>query len=273
MSLKGTAKETLAICKEARYVAPSGKGVSLGDTIARAASGTRLYTPAALEELFARAAWSRDVHATRIDVTGETTQQAGQRLASEDPVALNFASARNPGGGFLNGAKAQEEDVARCSALYPCLLGQPLYYEANRENDSLLYTDHIIYSPRVPFFRVRNRELIEEPFSVSILTAPAPNAGQELRLDATAGPRIDEALRRRAGYVLAIAAAEGHRTAILGAWGCGVFRNEPSRVADAFGAWLEGSFRGVFEHVVFAILDRTEERSFLGPFEARFAER
>lgn len=50
--------------------------------------------------------------------------------------------------------------------------------EVNRATESLLYTDHIIYSPRVPFFRVRNRELIEDPFSSSVITAPAPNAGK-----------------------------------------------------------------------------------------------
>src|SRR5262249_60941792 len=93
----------------------------------------------------------------------------------QNAVALNFASARNPGGGFLGGAKAQEEDLARRSALYACLLTQRPYYDANRAERSLLYTDHIIYSPSVPFFRDRALDLVESPFCASIITAPAPN--------------------------------------------------------------------------------------------------
>lgn len=270
MSLKGVAKTTLEILDAGQYTLPDGRTVSLGDSVRRAVEGTRLYTPEQLATLIDARAWRTDAPTTRIAVTPETTQIAAQRLAPKDPVALNFASARNPGGGFLNGAKAQEEDLARCSGLYPCVLSQPAYYEANRSNPSLLYTDHAIYSLRVPFFRTKSRDLASEPFLTSIITAPAPNAGQALLQSAATADEIDAALRRRAAYVLAIAATEGHATLILGAWGCGVFRNDPARVADAFGALLEGSFRGAFEEVVFAILDRTDDRAFLAPFEARF---
>ncbi|MEW6735997.1 MAG: TIGR02452 family protein [Acidobacteriota bacterium] len=55
---------------------------------------------------------------------------------------LNFASVRNRGGEFINGAKAH---LARCLGLYSCLLKQPLYYQANRTQDSLLYTNYVIY--------------------------------------------------------------------------------------------------------------------------------
>jgi uncharacterized protein (TIGR02452 family) len=104
-----------------------------------------------------------------------------------------------------------------------------------------------------------------------VITAPAPNAGQQLMRDPDAGAAIEEALRRRAGYVLALAAHMGHRALVLGAWGCGVFRNDPAQVAGAFGTHLEGALAGAFERVVFAILDRTGERRVLAPFEARFS--
>src|SRR5262245_18809822 len=145
MSLSGVARETLRIIEEGGYTSPSGRAVPLREAIDRAVAATRLYRPEDLEgpaPAFGPA--------PRIDVTPETTAQAARRLREEERVpriaALNFASAKNPGGGFLGGAKAQEEDLARCSALYPCLLTQRAYYDANRGHDSLLYTDHLIHS-------------------------------------------------------------------------------------------------------------------------------
>jgi uncharacterized protein (TIGR02452 family) len=187
-------------------------------------------------------------------VTSESTAQAARRLVETEglrTLALNFASAKNPGGGFLGGAKAQEEDLARCSALYPCLLTKREHYDENRACLSLIYTDHIIYSPDVPFFRDERLELVEAPFLVSILTAP--NAGEELRRDPRAGPRIRAALERRVAKVLLVAALEGQRSLVLGAWGCGVFCNDPAAVADIFASTLaDPRFAGSFDRVVFA---------------------
>ncbi|MCZ7684092.1 MAG: TIGR02452 family protein [Sandaracinaceae bacterium] len=70
--------------------------------------------------------------------------------------------------------------------------------------------------------------------------------------------------------MLAVAAHHGHDALVLGAWGCGVFRNDPTEVAGLFGEALEGRFAGAFARVVFAVLDSSEERRFIGPFERRF---
>lgn len=92
-------------------------------------------------------------------------------------LALNFASARHPGGGFLGGSQAQEESLARASGLSPCLNQFQEMYDTNQRFSSCLYTDHMIYAPDVPVFRDDDDRLLEEPFLVSILTAPAVNAG------------------------------------------------------------------------------------------------
>lgn len=276
ISLKRIAKETLQIVDEGKYVAPSGKSIEFREEQLAAIAGTRLYTPEQGRFLLeAPSSCNETNQPTKIEVTDETTQVAAQRLVkaeqTHDLVLLNYASARNPGGGFINGAKAQEEDLARSSGLYPCLLTQPTYYEANRATKSLLYTDHAIYSPQVPWFRVRNRELLEEVFLASAITAPAPNAGQVLRQISDAQSAIEQALRHRAGLILAIARHNGHRALLLGAWGCGVFGNNPNLVADAFGQWLESpTFQHCFERVTFAIYDPTRARRTLQAFQKRF---
>lgn len=275
MKLTGVATETLQILDRGEYIAPSGAAVRIRDRVDAAVDGTVLYRPGSLD------AWEpaeRLDQPIRIEVTDETTGAAGRRLVEREGedrvVALNFASARNPGGGFINGAKAQEEDLSRCSALYECLIEQREYYDANRATSSFLYTDHIIYSPDVPFFRDEGLALLEQPFVLSIITAPAPNAGEELARRGSARPRIREALERRAAMVLAAAGAHGHRCLLLGAWGCGVFRNDPAEVADVFARCLElPRFRGAFARVVFAVYDRGKERPNYRAFAERFEAR
>jgi uncharacterized protein (TIGR02452 family) len=274
MSLKEIGTQTLHILDAGYVVSADGERLSLEPALTEAIDGTRLYTPQQSAQLLASHELLPGKSAS-IEVTRETTQVAARRLVEaesiSDLVLLNFASARNPGGGFLNGAEAQEEDLARCSGLYRCLLTQPAYYKANRNDKSVLYTDHIIYSPRVPWFRTRSRDVPNTVFLASVITAPAPNAGAALQRDPRCGPDIEATLRRRAGLVLAVASHEGHRNLLLGAWGCGVFRNNPAQVADAFGTWLESDrFVGSFGRVVFAIYDRTSNQSTFAAFQQRF---
>ncbi|ATB50252.1 TIGR02452 family protein [Corallococcus macrosporus] len=271
MSLKGIGQQTVDILERGQYLAPSGRRVELGEAVERAVSGTALYRPGDFSRLSFPLADTP--LAPRIEVTSEKTGAAARRLVeagASQVAALNFASAKNPGGGFLGGAKAQEEDLARCSALYACLLSQREYYDANRAEPSPLYTDHLIYAPDVPFFRDEDLALLEQPFTVSLLTAPAPNAGVALARDRDMGGRIRKVLEARALKVLRVAAHQGHRTLVLGAWGCGVFRNNPVEVAEAFALGL-GSLPGAFDHVVFAVYERGGDGPNLRAFQAHFA--
>jgi len=269
MSLAGVGKETVEISERGWYVAGAGVRVSIEDAVARAAGGTLLYRPGDYERLEPPAAGAG---AVVIEVSAETTGAAARRLVEREGVshvaALNFASAKNPGGGFLGGAKAQEEDLARCSALYRCQLTQPAYYQANRATSSMLYTDHLIYSPEVPFFRDERLELLPAPFTVAIITSPAPNAGEARQRGE--GPRVRETLERRAEHLLRVAAHHRHRTLVLGAWGCGVFKNDPREVADVFMRLLAAApFERAFARVVFAIYDRSQSRETFRAFDER----
>ncbi len=274
-SLVTIAQETLQIVRVGAYRA-GGAELSVQAAVAAARAGTRLYEPDAVAALVAERAASLTSSVPAFEVTGETTSAASRRLlatGAEDVLALNFASAKNPGGGFLGGAKAQEEDLARQSALYDCLVTQPRYYEENRAFGSALYTDHLIYSPRVPFFRDDALALVAEPYLVSMITSPAPNAGALVRsgysVDKIA--EIPRVLARRAEHVLRVAEAHGHRVLVLGAWGCGAFHNDPELVARVWSELLRGPYAGAFERVVFAVRSREAASPNLRAFEQRFA--
>jgi len=244
----------LAILDAGAYTAPSGEAVTIGALQARAEERTRLYRP---DELAALRERGGDFGTPAVEVVAGTTQQAAQRWAESDAVILNFASARNPGGGFLGGARAQEEELCRCSGLYRALLTQPRYYEHHRGERTLLYSDRLIYSPAVPFFRLATKEpYLEEPFTVGVITAPAPNAGAIARNRPHEVTEIEPTFQRRWANILAVAAEHGHRSVVLGAWGCGAFRNDPAPVAEAAKRVLESGRFGRFDRVVFAIPDR-----------------
>lgn len=195
---------------------------------------------------------------TVFEVTGESSTQAARRLGG-DVAVLNFASARNPGGGYLNGAQAQEEALCRASALYTCLLRAREFYDHHRAHRDPFYTDRVIHSPAVPVFRDDHGRLLDEPYTAGFLTSAAPNAGVVLRTAPERAAELPAALAARAERVLETAAAHGYRRLVLGAWGCGVFRNDPAQVAGAFRTLLGpgGRFAAAFERVTFAILDRT----------------
>ena len=259
-------QEVVRILEAGGYAAPSGHRVDLADAVRRAVAGTESYPPD--RPLLPITPGDRP---TTVEVTNESTLDAARRLvtAGERPVALNFASAKHPGGGFLGGARAQEESLCRSSALYACLDGHPMY-DFHRRLGGGMYTSYALYSPDVPVFRTDDGPLLEQPYLCAFITAAAVNANVVLDRDRTAGPRIVAAMRERVGRVLTIAALHGHAALVLGAWGCGVFGNDPTTVAGLFKDALANPFRGVFTRVVFAILDWSEEQRFIGPYRRAF---
>ncbi|WP_371643346.1 TIGR02452 family protein [Streptomyces mirabilis] len=276
--LRALAQQTQEIVAAGGYRASDGRAVSIAAAVEAAEAGTRVYGPGPVGAPAAGPA-SAPRASTLFEVTGESSLEAARRLVgkdagrSADPVAvLNFASARNPGGGFLNGAQAQEEALCRASALYSCLLRAREFYDHHRAHRDPFYTDRVIHSPAVPVFRDDRGGLLDEPYTVGFLTAAAPNAGVVLRTVPERAPELGPALAVRAERVLETAAAHGYRRLVLGAWGCGVFRNDPAQVAGAFHDLLvEGRFEGAFDHVVFGVLDRTRDQATRGSFEQAFA--
>lgn len=267
------AKETLSILEAGTYTPKGGKPVSIRSAQRACEKGTVLYTPEALAQLEPGGSNSE---ATKFEVSKETTLEAARRLSQElsgtKVACLNFASAKNAGGGFLSGSQAQEESLARSSGLYRSQGRARVYYDENRECETCLYTDHIIYSPDVPVIRDDSGQLLDPYYTVSMITAPAVNAGALRQKEPDQVEEIGTVMRRRAGYVLSVAQAHQCEHLILGAWGCGVFQNNPEEVATIFAEHLldGGGFAGAFGTVVFAIPDRSDDEAVIGPFRARF---
>ncbi|MBB5826533.1 TIGR02452 family protein [Micromonospora carbonacea] len=261
--LREIARQTVEIAESGRYRNGAGDDVGIGAAVRAAVAGTRHHLP---DEVLA--VGDAEPGAGTVEVTHESTLQAACRLGS-GAACLVFASAKNPGGGFLGGAKAQEESIARSSALYPCLLAVPEFYAFHRGQRDLRYSDRIIYSPGVPVLRDDKGNLLDQPYTTSFLTAAAPNLGAILRNQPEHAADVPAVLARRARRVLEVAAAHGHRTMVLGAWGCGVFRNGPVTVAEAFADALRVVDR--FDRVVFAIRDGLPGTPVYRTFVERFS--
>jgi uncharacterized protein (TIGR02452 family) len=261
--LREIARQTVAAVQAGCYEHPEAGTVEIPG-VAQAVAGTMLYLP---EQTLTAAG---EVNAApKVEVTRESTLEAAHRMGPR-AAALVFASARNPGGGFLTGAQAQEESVARASALHACLLQAQEFYDFHRRHSDLRYSDRVIYSPDVPVFRDDRGNLLAKPYVSSFLTAAAPNLGAIQSNQPEHAASVPEVLRRRAIRVLEVAAAHGHRSLVLGAWGCGVFRNDPATVAGAFASALAVVNR--FDHLVFAIYEPKQPSATYAAFAERFGQ-
>ncbi|WP_252229968.1 TIGR02452 family protein [Clostridium sp. ZBS15] len=153
-------------------------------------------------------------------------------------IVLNFASAKHPGGGFLNGSSAQEESLARVSGLYLSLKSkQSEYYDNNIKNtNNGIYNDSMIYSPFVPFIKNDIGDLLENIIFCSVITSPAVNRGVAISRGVSE-TQVKICMEKRIGLILDLAISldeSKNALLILGAFGCGVFKNNPKDIARIF---------------------------------------
>lgn len=192
--------------------------------------------------------------------------EAARKLAR--PLVMNFANSVTPGGGFLYGARAQEESLCRASTLYASIRSEPAMemYRYNRRNPSPVDSDYMLLSPNVCVFRSADGELLDEPYSVSVFTIPAPNKRGLARL--APQEELNRVMTDRLRKFLLAAARYGYRNLVLGAWGCGAFGHDAAAVAGYFyHLFFEENLTEYFGTVVFAIL-RNQDK--LGAFAQIF---
>lgn len=141
---------------------------------------------------------------------------------------LNFASYKHPGGGFLSGSSAQEESLCHESTLYNVLSANKFkeYYDWNNKNKNRgLYLNRAIYSPNVIFIR-------DKKIEVDVLTCAAPNFNSAGKYEEVSEEENYEILKNRMQFISSILNDNKVQVFIAGAYGCGVFGQDPNEVAQ-----------------------------------------
>lgn len=236
--LRNIAAQTLEVLEIGSYTLPrANANVShdLGARIELLKTGTRYY-PA--DSHLSTWSASHPQHVTptpvQISILEKSTIEGARALSSTltsqglaDKIGLlNFASAKNPGGGFINGAQAQEESLARSSTLYASLMtssAQQFYTSHKCDPQAGYYSHAMIYSPGVVFFRNDDGSWTE-PLEADVLVSAAVNAGVARRTGEDAEAQIEAVMRERMARVLFLFSEQGVRNVVLGSFGTGVFR-------------------------------------------------
>jgi uncharacterized protein (TIGR02452 family) len=264
------AQETLRIIDKGFYKSKDDKEINISQEIKKGINDTKIYSVNELEELRNTIELENNFE-TRIEVSNEDVVSSIHRLKEEiggEIMCLNFASAKNAGGGFINGAIAQEEALAISSSLYGSQTITNGYYDLHRSIKSCVYTDTMIYSPNTMFFRDVNGKLLVKPNACNIITSAAVNTGIVKQREPKVIKSLPELMERRIDKLFALALQNKNETLILGAWGCGVFQNDPKLIAELFAKQLNGKYKNQFKHVEFAIFSRNEK--FIDAFKEVF---
>ena len=190
--------------------------------------------------------------------------EAAKRYSSECVCVLNFASATHVGGGVTTGAGAQEECLCRCSTLYFAIGDKETkgkfhdthYRDLRSGRMNSLYNDDCIFSPGITVFKSDTElpKLLPENewYNVDVITCAAPNLNSRYDNIRISDKDLKELHKKRAKRILDIAVSEGEDVIILGAFGCGAFRNPPDIVAQAYREVID-DYKYDFKTIEFAV--------------------
>lgn len=214
----------------------------------------------------------------KVVVSGKRSFEAAATYAraGKKVCVLNFASATNPGGGVVKGSSAQEEALCRCSTLYFSLnIPQMMkrFYGPHRRMNNPLYNDDCLFTPGITVFKsdVSFPELMPEKdwYRVDVITCAAPNLRKhpsnamnpdagDCRVSLT-HEELYNLLHSRIQKIFAIAAKQGAEVLILGAFGCGAFRNPPQVVAKVFSD-VQADYLNTFDVIEYAVFHTDREK-------------
>ncbi len=198
-------------------------------------------------------------HTADIIVEENTTFSAARKYKQFGKVAvLNFANPEVPGGGVQNGAMAQEECLCRSSNLYACIAEEKNYkeyYGYHRSLDNRYYSERVIYSKGVLVFKTDDLILQKLPKSkwiqLDVITCAAPYLRGICDID---NEELKGIFKKRIKNIFEVAKNNQIEVLVLGAFGCGAFKNPPRVVAAAFNEVIhQNGYINYFTKIIFAI--------------------
>ncbi len=179
-------------------------------------------------------------------VSRKRSFEAAQAYPHDRVCVLNFASSTHVGGGVRHGARAQEECLCRCSTLYFAIgdketaekfhyYHQQLFHKGKMTS---LHNDDCIFSPDIKVIKTDTESPCrlekQDRYTVDVITCAAPNLSPFFGSHSVTDDVLLSLHKTRAKRILDIAVSEGEDVIILGAFGCGAFRNPPAVVAKAY---------------------------------------
>lgn len=194
--------------------------------------------------------------------TENTVNQIIERLDSVSAVkkysrfgkvaVLNFASFKHPGGGFINGSMAQEEALCHESTLYNVIADDTFrqFYNYNKQHlNRGMYHNRAIYSPNIAFTEGVNDEIVAY---ADVITCACPNYSYYIKMKVSPSENL-LTLKSRIEFVKKILVENDVQIAILGAYGCGVFGQDPVTVASIFKETFSTKTNNLLEKIIYAI--------------------
>lgn len=204
---------------------------------------------------------AKNPNPTDISVIAVDCLYAAQELVKQGlkVAVLNMANQFNPGGGYLHGAGAQEEDLCRRSNLISSL--DPKFYTETKKADyehNGFGEYNTLYSEKITVVRQgRDKQYAflntDQQFSISIISGAAYNL--KYSKVQVGSQRYIQGMKNKIIMQLETALQHRHKNLILSAFGCGAFANNPTFVAKLYKEVLSyPRYQNAFDRIVFAII-------------------
>ena len=172
------------------------------------------------------------------------------------------------------GARAQEEQLCLRSTLLRSLESQTAepYYVYNQAVSPTAGSDAVLLSETVEVVKDMQMNYLNESFVVSVISCAAPMVSPfSHRLEDVSQEEMEDLLYRRILCILITLIVRGYWRVVLGAWGCGVFCNDPEVVAKQFQRAFDAlGAESYFDEIMFAILSPGGESENLRAFRKVF---
>lgn len=181
---------------------------------------------------------STDIEIENIDTI---TAALRERKAGHRVLVLNMANAHRPGGGWRSGAKAQEEDLFRCTDLHATLT----------ENLYPMRGDEVIYTPKAHILRDASYQDLEEPVEIGVVSVAAKQ--NPFTINGMLIRHTRHETEDKIALIYHIGAIQKYDCLILGALGCGAFNNPPHEIAEIF-CDVTNDYIQRFTKVIFAVM-------------------